>query len=150
MNIVLADNNDRLESQAEKAEATEAKFNDLAKNGGTTARKLLKIVKLNSLISKEKRQLVKADIMQSLLSTVLMSENDESSIFDDHEITRLVRFLNGLPSIKFNEELLIKRVTENPSLSAVLDLCQDIERDDIPPEQRIFTVFEDKHVPTDA
>ena len=128
-------------------EEAEEELSEIAEKNKTDIKKILKLVKLNEIILQEKRQLVKADIMHSLVSTVLMSENDESGTFDDHEITRLVRFLNGLPAIKFNEELLIKKVTENRSLSSVLSLLMDIECDDIPADQRIFMINEKKFAP---
>ena len=128
-------------------EEAEEELSEMAEKNKTDIKKILKLVKLNEIILQEKRQLVKADIMHSLVSTVLMSENDESGTFDDHEITRLVRFLNGLPAIKFNEELLIKKVTENRSLSSVLSLLMDIECDDIPADQRIFMINEKKFAP---
>eukprot|EP00538_Stauroneis_constricta_P005186 CAMPEP_0119550798 /NCGR_PEP_ID=MMETSP1352-20130426/4241_1 /TAXON_ID=265584 /ORGANISM="Stauroneis constricta, Strain CCMP1120" /LENGTH=255 /DNA_ID=CAMNT_0007596753 /DNA_START=6 /DNA_END=773 /DNA_ORIENTATION=- len=141
-NLGLTNNINKLGVEATRLKDVEGKLEGIAKEQGATVKKLQEIVDENGKIIEEKKELIKADTMQAMMSAVLESDFDETGSFSDREIHRLVLRLGNLPAIEFNEKLLRAKVTANRSLHSVIDLLQDIERVDerVPDEERIFRV----------
>mmetsp|Transcript_23799 Transcript_23799/g.66479 ORF Transcript_23799/g.66479 Transcript_23799/m.66479 type:complete len:255 (-) Transcript_23799:391-1155(-) len=144
-NVGLTNNIDKLEGEANRLKGVEEKLEDIAAQQGKTVSKLNSIVEENRIILEEKRELVKADVMQSMMSAVIECDRDQTGDFSNKEINRLVLRLNGLPAISFNEEKLREKILANRSLHSVIELLQDIEGGDdgVPEDQRIFTINED-------
>ena len=142
VNNVLAAHVDQLEDEAGSLKETEEKLDSLAIEQGTNSANLVTIVKANNAIIKKQKELIKADTMASIMSTVLRSDRDESWTFDDREINRLVLFMKGLPAIVVNESILRQKLSANRSLFSVMELLREIEREDIPEAERVLVINE--------
>jgi hypothetical protein len=146
VNNVLAANVDQLENEVGSLKETEEKLDSLAIKQGTNSANLVTIVKSNDAIIKKQKELIKADTMASIMSTVLRSDRDESWTFDNGEINRLVLFMKGLPAIVVNESILRQKLSDNRSLFAVMELLREIEREDIPEAERVLVINETESV----
>ena len=142
VNNVLTAHVDQLEDEAGSLKETEEKLDSLAIEQGTNSANLVTIVKANNAIIKKQKELIKADTMASIMSTVLRSDRDESWTFDDREINRLVLFMKGLPAIVVNESILRQKLSANRSLFSVMELLREIEREDIPEAERVLVINE--------
>jgi hypothetical protein len=145
-NNALTAHVDQLENEAGSLKETGEKLDSLAIEQGTQAANLVTIVKANRAIIKKQKELIKADTMASIMSTVLRSDRDESWTFDDGEINRLVLFMKGLPAIVVNESILRQKLSADRSLFAVMELLREIEREDIPEAERVLVIDEAESV----
>jgi hypothetical protein len=145
-NNVLTAHVDQLGNEVGSLKETEEKLDSLAVEQGTNSANLVTIVKANDAIIKKQKELIKADTMASIMSTVLRSDKDESWTFDDREINRLILFMKGLPAIVVNESILRQKLNANRSLFAVMELLREIEREDIPEAERVLVVNEAESV----
>lgn len=141
-NNILAAHVDQLENEVGYLKETEEKLDFLAIEQGTNAANLVNIVKTNDAIIKKQKELIKADTMASIMSTVLRSDRDESWTFDDGEINRLVLFMKGLPAIVVNESILRQKLSADRSMFAVMELLREIEREGIPEAERVLVINE--------
>lgn len=146
VNNVLTAHVDQLEDEADSLKETEGKLDSLAIEQGTNSANLVNIVQTNNVIIKKQKELIKADTMASIMSTVLRSDRDESRTFDDREINRLVLFMKGLPAIIVNESILRQKLSADRSLFAVMELLREIEREDIPEAERVLLINEAESV----
>jgi hypothetical protein len=82
---------------------------------------------------------VKADLSQTLLTAVIESDCDSSGHFSDSEIEVLTMRLSNVVGVKVNVDLLEKSAKESErTLSVILGYLDQLDRDDIPHDQRIF------------
>lgn len=88
---------------------------------------------------------VRAEMLQILLTAIVESDVDASGTFTDQEIKVLQMRLSNLPGISTNSERLLQRLTAGSrALSSVLTLVADIDRDDVPLDQRVFYIDNDE------
>jgi hypothetical protein len=86
-----------------------------------------------------------ADVLQNLISVVLVCDKDGDLTLGDEEINSLIIKMEGVNGIDLNQDLLrAKLVEKGRSLNAVLDVCKNILDDDVPADQNIFSFMETK------
>lgn len=83
-----------------------------------------------------------ADTQQILVGAIIESDMDKSARFSDKEIKMIEIRLQNVQGVTVNFEKLREKLNQSGcrSLSYVLNLMKEIERDDIPDEERIFVI----------
>lgn len=140
VNVQLGANNTRLEGELVPLKETEAKLSAIAEQNGSDVNKLRDIVKENQKTLDAMKEILREDVLQSMLEAVLSSERDEDGHFSDRELQRLLLRLKGLPSIEVNQERFMERTKLHRSISDVLNVIKTIFEEDIAKEERVFTL----------
>jgi hypothetical protein len=85
---------------------------------------------------------IRTDTINDLVQALLQSDFDRSATFSDNEIENDLEIsLMLVPGITVNHQLLVKRIkATNRDMASVLALLQEIDRDDLADEERIFRV----------
>ena len=90
--------------------------------------------------------LVKADLTQTVVSAIVESDFDSSATFSDQEIQILELRIKNVPGVNVRHDLLVQAAGgSNRSISNVLKLLNDLDRDDLSDEERIFK-FDEAHL----
>jgi hypothetical protein len=142
LNTKMAKNNTRLEGELLPLKETEQKLAAIAEKNGSDVNKLRDLVKQNQKCQNEMKEDLKFGVVQDMMDAVLNAERSEDGHFSDKEIRVLLMRLKGLPSIDVDEAKFTERVKMTRSLTAVLDMMRTISDDNIPEEERIFTISE--------
>jgi septal ring factor EnvC (AmiA/AmiB activator) len=148
----LAHANTRLSGEVDKLEhsvfclkETENRLKDITGQQDLNVKNLVNLVAVNQEILDEKQKLVRQDVVADVVSVVLKADMDESGDFNPKEIRRMITYIEGLPSIKVNHKRLEKALAKNNSVGSIIDVVNDLARDDIEEKKRIFTLnWEDK------
>ena len=142
--------NVRLSQEAEKLSVrvfclkeAEERLKEMAKGQNLNVKNLRDLVSKNQSIIQEKKELIRTDIAEELISFILQADEDESGEFSDREIQILLGYVKTLPAIIVNEKRLKKTIERERSLYAVLDLVKDIGRHAMQPEDQIFIIKEE-------
>jgi hypothetical protein len=85
---------------------------------------------------------IRTDTINDLVQALLQSDFDRSATFSDNEIENDLEIsLMLVPGITVNHQLLVKRIkATDRDMASVLALLQEIDRDDLADEERIFRV----------
>lgn len=118
----------------------EQRLKDITKDQNLNVKNIVNLIHEHDRIQKEKRRMIREDIVASVMREVLRADADESGAFDDKEIKRLLRYVKGLPNITVNERRLARAVRQDRALHSVLELVHDIGRSDLPAKKRIFLI----------
>eukprot|EP00934_Nitzschia_sp_Nitz4_P000265 Nitzschia sp. Nitz4//scaffold73_size107353//103417//104296//NITZ4_004334-RA/size107353-snap-gene-0.114-mRNA-1//-1//CDS//3329557518//265//frame0 len=147
LNVKLGENNSRLESELAPLKDAEMKLTSIAEESGSNVAILRDAVRENQKTLDKMQDLIKKDILLSMMEAVLESERNEDSQFSDRELKRLVLRLKGLPSITMNEERFLAKAQQHRSMSDIFNIMNTIADTTIPEEERIFSIAE---VPEDV
>ena len=147
----LANENRLLKEQSADLGATVGRLNDVEgaldvitqKQGQGVAAFAKQVEEGKKLLSKMKTNL-KGNILQSLLSIVMSSDEDGDFNIDEEETDAMIERLHQINGVTLREDLFRKALIKSGgSLDAVLDMVRDIVKaDDIPYEQQIFIIGE--------
>lgn len=139
-NEKLARSNTKLEKHLKPLKKSKNKLKKIAKKNGSSVKKLQKLVKTNQETINEMQELVKADVVYQMIEAVLESDRSEDGEFSDSEIRMLGNRLDGLPAVKVNRELFMKRIKSESqrNVNAVVDLVRTIHDTDLPESKRVF------------
>jgi len=81
--------------------------------------------------------------MQDLVEVILASDRDASAKFSDQEIDMLEMRMKMMANVKVNHNLLVQKVkVSDRTLESVLTMLEDMDRDDLPPEERVFQIVQ--------
>jgi hypothetical protein len=140
-NYRLSKQNDALQIKVFCFKEAEQRLKSIINDPNLNVKNLMNLVAENRRILNEQRKLLRQDIVADVMRVVIRADRDESGHLDDDEIKRLVRYMKGLPSFTVNEQRLRKAIKkQGRSLNAVLELVNDIGREDIPAKKRIFFI----------
>jgi hypothetical protein len=77
--------------------------------------------------------------LQNLFTAIIDSDADNSASFSDQEIQILEMRLRNIQGITVNFDALKRQVlASDRTLESVLKLVENMDRDDLPEEERIF------------
>lgn len=141
-NTKLAANNDRLEEEIEPLKDCEKKLAEIAEKSGRDVNKLKGLVSENQTTLDKMHKIQKDDIVQSMMQLLMEVDKDEDGDLSDREAKRLVTKMKNLPAIDLNEDNLNKHLGEVRRVSYFLDVIHQITDDDLPDEERMFTIAE--------
>ena len=91
------------------------------------------------------KKCVKADTEQILVRAIIDSDYDSSADFSDTELKLLGMRLQNVRGVAVDCELLQQRIrNSDKSLPSILALLNDLDREDLPDNERIFRIDEQK------
>mmetsp|Transcript_49123 Transcript_49123/g.72988 ORF Transcript_49123/g.72988 Transcript_49123/m.72988 type:complete len:292 (+) Transcript_49123:101-976(+) len=148
----LQDENEKLTSTVDQLEAAVDRTNDVEQKltaitvrQGTNVDKFVGLVKENGRIVKELSRLVKAEASQQLIQVVMSVDRDGNFEIDDNELPYLVlRLKHQVENVHVDEKRFIAAVKRNPGIGGVLDIVMQLNSDDIPEEDAIFTIKDER------
>jgi hypothetical protein len=85
---------------------------------------------------------IRTDTINDLVQALLQSDFDRSATFSDNEIENDLEIcLMLVPGITVNHQLLVKRIkATDRDMASVLALLQEVDRDDLTDDERVFRV----------
>lgn len=147
----LANENRLLKEQSADLGATVERLNDVEgaldvitqKQGQGVAAFAQQVADGKKLLSKMKTNL-KGNVLQSLLSIVMSSDEDGDFNIDPEETDAMIERLHQINGVTLREDLFRKALIKSGgSLDAVLDMVRDIVKaENVPPEKQIFLIGE--------
>ena len=146
-NVRLTKSNEELNLQVFLLKESEQRFEALAKEQNSNVQDLVKLVKENGEIIKEKNRVIREDIVESLVNAAFSGEKSMDGEFSDREVNMVCNYMRGLKTVTVNEELLRKAIQRNRSVLALIDLIRDLDKDGDQLGDRIFVVADDAEVP---
>eukprot|EP00567_Pseudictyota_dubia_P000870 CAMPEP_0197465204 /NCGR_PEP_ID=MMETSP1175-20131217/64416_1 /TAXON_ID=1003142 /ORGANISM="Triceratium dubium, Strain CCMP147" /LENGTH=170 /DNA_ID=CAMNT_0043001211 /DNA_START=1056 /DNA_END=1568 /DNA_ORIENTATION=+ len=127
INDGLAEQNDELRVQVEKLEEVEEGLSAIVTRQGRNVEAFVEAVKANQAVLDSMKDLIKAKILQDLVTVVLKADRDRNSKIDPGEIGMLVVLLKHAHGVTLNEERFRNKISENgDSIEAVLGACRDL------------------------
>ena len=116
----------------------EERLKDITKDQNVSLKSLVGLIEENKRITQEKQKLMREDTIAALMDVIFKADSDESGDIGKKEYLRMLQYMRGLPQIQVNEKRLKKFVKQNRTVHSLLEIANDIARDDIPDRQRIF------------
>lgn len=142
-NQQLSGNIDELETQTDRLKVTEQAFADLAEKNGQDVGKLVELVKENGENIKKMKSLMKGDISQLLISTVMAGDMNQDFKMDPREVEFLMLRLQQVEFIEYDEPRLRAIIEENDGeMECVMRVALEIFDEDIPEDSKIFKILE--------
>ena len=83
----------------------------------------------------------KANVLQNLLTVIFRGDKDRDNHISEHEVDDLLQSIQNATgsSVTVHEDRFRKAVTDKP-VAAVVDVVENLLRDDVPAEERIFDI----------
>ena len=89
---------------------------------------------------------MKADLTQTVVTAIIASDFDSSGTFSDQEVQILELRMKNVPGVNVRHDLLVQAASgSDRSMSNVLRLLDDIDREDLTDNERIFQ-FDETHL----
>ena len=89
---------------------------------------------------------MKADLTQTVVTAIIASDFDSSGTFSDQEVQILELRMKNVPGVNVRHDLLVQAASgSDRSMSNVLRLLDDIDREDLADSERIFQ-FDETHL----
>jgi len=131
INDELSEENDRLKVQVDKVKDIEEGLSDIVTRQGQSVQSFIQAVKDNQMVLDQMQYLIKAKIMQDLVSIVLRADRDQDSTIDPEEIGMLVLMLKNAQEVTLDEDTFRARMRESGySTTNVLKLCRTLVHSD--------------------
>ena len=143
-NAELSANNTKLEEELAPLKETEEKLAAIAEESGSNTNKLRELVKENRKYLDEMHETLRDDVLQDMMTALLESERSEDGHFSDRELKMLALRLKGLPAIQVDEERFMEKAKLSRSISAVFGMMKRIDDEDVPDEEKVFTLVEEE------
>merc|ERR1711957_437661 len=128
-NDVLSGEIDDLQSEVDRMKDVEQALRQLADTQGSQLNELMELIKENKEINEGLRAVLKAKVLEEVISLVLDIDNDGSFTIQDKEIDRLVIGMNLIEEMTFNEQVFRKQVMScGGNLDEVITLIKEMIR----------------------
>jgi hypothetical protein len=131
----FADENSRLGKNVDELKVnvfcfkeTEQRLKDVTDDQNLNVNALVKLVHESQRIIDEKKELILRGIEMDLMSTLLKADRDDSGVYSQTEIKRLVIYMRGLPAVEINEELLAEALKNENGIVSMMKLVRDISK----------------------
>jgi hypothetical protein len=126
---------------------TEAKLEAIAVKSGSTVEKLKELIKSNQITLDHMKVTLGDDVLASMVNIVLDAEASGDGKFSEKEIQKLILRLKMLPTIQMNEERFKEHLAgmtdSKRQLACTMRLMEQIQHDDVPEEERVFSLSSD-------
>ena len=142
-NIRLGSNVNELSLEAQRLASMEQTLKDIATREESNSQTLVELVRDNRVTLNEMRHVVRSDIVTELMAAVFKGERDQSGEFSDVEIQRFLQYMHGLPAVAINEDLLVRAIQKDRSITSLLALIADIGVVGVQDGDTIFTINEE-------
>jgi len=122
---------DALAEQADRVLKAEAHLGDIATAQGSSVNDLMNLIKVNAEIQIEIEKLLKSQIMERVMSIVIMSDNNHDFILDDDEIDMLFIKLEGIEGFDtINEEKIRALLHANRGVVGLMKVFRELGSDE--------------------
>jgi hypothetical protein len=142
-NIRLGVSVNELTLEVQRLASMEQKLTELARREDTSSQSLVALIRDNRDTLHEMKQVVRNDIVTELMSAVFKGERDQSGQFSEVEIKRFLQYMRGLPAVTINEDLLMRAIHKDRSITSLLALVRDIGVVGVQEGDRIFIINEE-------
>lgn len=139
-------------SLLDRLQDVEDQLNTVAAESGAQIDRLVKIVQENGEIQKEIKEMLEAEVTQSIMTAVITTDRDGNFTLDHNEVYELEYRLMGIPGVVFHREMFRKFIASDQddlTLTDVSNMIKNLEDETISDTERIFT-FEPKAILEEA
>eukprot|EP00525_Craspedostauros_australis_P003712 CAMPEP_0198116606 /NCGR_PEP_ID=MMETSP1442-20131203/13488_1 /TAXON_ID= /ORGANISM="Craspedostauros australis, Strain CCMP3328" /LENGTH=272 /DNA_ID=CAMNT_0043774471 /DNA_START=344 /DNA_END=1162 /DNA_ORIENTATION=- len=138
-NDKLSGSVDVLEGQVSDLKGVEQELNDIAAEAGTHVETLVNIIDENGKLQDEINKHLEAEVMQTILTTVLAVDTDEDFNLDKRELKMLKVRLSNLPAIEFDQDNFDRHIGgDSMSLEKLMEILRNLTDEDAPASEHIF------------
>lgn len=128
-NDILSGEIDELESEVDRAKDVEQALVQLADTQGSQLNELMELIAENKKINEGLRAVLKAKVLEEVISLVMDIDNDGSFTIEDKEIDRLVIGMHLIEVMTFNEQVFRKQVLScQGNVDEVIELVKNMIR----------------------
>jgi len=144
-NIHLGSNVNDLTMEVQRLSNMEGTLQEIATKQDSNSENLVDLVRENRITMNEMRHVLRNDIIAELMAAVFRGEREDESKdeFSELEIQRFLQFMHSLPAVTINEELLLKAIEKDRSITSLLKLIQDIGIVGVQEGDTIFIINEE-------
>ena len=135
----LARNIDEMSETVQGLKDVEDALEVITKTQGQTVAAFAEQVEENRKILQGMQTNLKANILQNLLSLVFGSDTNQDNIVNESEVDDLVRRIGNMSGVEMHEDKF-RHAIVGKEVSAVMDIVQNLLREDLPDEERIFVI----------
>ena len=135
----LARNIDELSETVQGLKDVEDALEVITKTQGQTVAAFAEQVEENRKILQGMQKNLKANILQNLLSLVFGSDTNQDNIVNESEVDDLIRRIGNMSGVEMHEDKFRSAIV-GKEVSAIMDIVQNLLRDDLPDEERIFVI----------
>jgi glutaredoxin 2 len=133
-----------LGASVERLEDVEVALDTITKTQGQSIGDFENQVAQNREILKSMKTNLKSSVLQNLLSVIMSSDADKDMVVDDGEIDNLIRRIENIGGVEVHEDRF-RAAISGKSVSSVMGIIQNLLRDDLPPEEKIFEFKQEKN-----
>lgn len=135
----LARNIDEMSETVQGLKDVEDALEVITKTQGQTVEAFAEQVEENRKILGGMQKNLKANILQNLLSLVFGSDTNQNDVVDESEVDDLARRIGNMSGVELHEDKFRQAIV-GKEVSAVMDIVQNLLREDLPDEERIFVI----------
>lgn len=142
-NNALQRNVDDLQVEVGKVSEVEGELAQIAESQGSNVGELIDLVKDNGIVLKAQEKCARAAFQESLLTTILRTDRDQSMTISEREANILIMRMRNQDGIHLDEDRFRQALAEShTSISSVLKIVREIdqEHDDFTREDSMIKV----------
>lgn len=136
----LATNIDNMTESVNRLEEVDAALQVITAAQDQSIDSFRKQVEENKGILQQMQSNHKANVLQNLLTVIFRSDTDRDNTIDENEIKDLLRNIrNTTPGVTIHEDRF-RGLVLNKQVGSVLNVVENLLRDDVPEDQRVFDI----------
>eukprot|EP00549_Striatella_unipunctata_P004934 CAMPEP_0118723250 /NCGR_PEP_ID=MMETSP0800-20121206/31899_1 /TAXON_ID=210618 ORGANISM="Striatella unipunctata, Strain CCMP2910" /NCGR_SAMPLE_ID=MMETSP0800 /ASSEMBLY_ACC=CAM_ASM_000638 /LENGTH=274 /DNA_ID=CAMNT_0006631655 /DNA_START=59 /DNA_END=883 /DNA_ORIENTATION=+ len=149
-NNKLSSSIDDLESNVDALEEVEKNLRSLCNTDNLD--RLKYVIKENGRVQKQIKEHLEAEVMQSVLTTVMRSDRDGNFTISGNEMKYLLMRMRNMPNVEFEEEVFKAQLekahpnAEGVKLADLMELFRNMLDKDKPQEESVFKIDPQKVV----
>lgn len=133
----LSKNIGELTESVDRLEDVSLALDAITQTQGQSIGDFEKQVEENRNILKSMKTNLKSSVLQNLLSVIMSSDADKNMIVDDEEVEVLIRRIESIGGVEVHDDRF-RAAFSGKSVSSLMSVIQNLLRDDIPAEEKIF------------
>lgn len=137
-NQKLVQNVDKVTASVDRLEEIDQALQIISSKQHTSVEAFAEQVKDNQRILQQMKGNLRANVLQNLLSVILRSDADKDFVINENEVDSLIRRLQNISGVKVHSERFRAALGNDTNVHAVMEVCKNLLRADVPPEERIF------------
>jgi regulator of replication initiation timing len=128
----------------ERLEDVEVALDTITKTQGQSIGEFENQVAQNREILKSMKTNLKSSVLQNLLSVIMSTDTDKDMVVDATEIDNLIRRIENIGGVEVHDDRF-RAAFSGKSVSSIMGVIQNLLRDDLPPEEKIFEFKQEKN-----
>jgi len=139
----LSKNIGELSESVDRLEDVSLALDVITQTQGQSIGDFEKQVEENRNILKSMKTNLKSSVLQNLLSVIMSSDADKDMMVDESEVEVLITRIQNIGGVEVHDDRF-RAAFSGQSVSSLMTVIQNLLRDDVPPEERIFEFKEKK------